>query len=526
MANQMLVEDFLSQSAERFPDKAAVVCGDQRLPFSALDGLASRFADMLATHGVCKGDRVAVLLDNSIDAAVAIFGILKAGAVFTVMSQTIKADKLAFILDDCSAKALVTQPFFFDMVRTIDTDRRSLSVIVSCGADPPSKPLSTRVVAFDELQEPAGEVIMRRSPIDVDVAALIYTSGSTGFPKGVAVSHLNIISAATSITEYLGNVADDVIINVLPLSFDYGLYQLLMSVKVGATLVLEKSIAYPYKIVQRIHEERVTGFPGVPTVFALLLQMKDVEPELMESVRYVTNTAAALPPAHIGRLRTLFKNARIYSMYGLTECKRVSYLPPDELDRKPTSVGRGMPNVDVSVVDDDGNAVPPGTVGELVVRGSNVMLGYWNRPEETAAMIRTGTNPWERVLYTGDLFKMDEEGFLYFVARKDEIIKTRGEKVSPSEVERIIHELEEVREVVVVGLRDPVLGQALKAIVVPAEPGMLTERDIILHCGRRLESFMVPKEVEFRESLPKTSSNKISRKRVQKELEDATGEGT
>jgi long-chain acyl-CoA synthetase len=522
----MLVEDFLSQSAERSPDKVAIVCGDQRLSFSALDGLASRFANMLATHGVCRGDRVAVLLDNSVEAAVAIFGILKAGAAFTVVSQTIKADKLAYILDDCSASALITQPFFFEMIRTIDTDRRSLSVIVSFGADAPLNPLSTRVVVFDEHQHSARQSILGRTQIDVDVAALIYTSGSTGFPKGVVVSHLNIISAATSITEYLENVADDVIINVLPLSFDYGLYQLLMSVKVGATLVLEKSFAYPYKIVQRVHEERVTGFPGVPTVFALLLQMKDIEPELMESVRYVSNTAAALPPAHIKRLRTLFKNAKIYSMYGLTECKRVSYLPPDELDRRPTSVGRGMPNVHVSVVDDDGKAVPPGTVGELVVRGSNVMLGYWDRPEETAAMIRPGPNPWERVLYTGDLFTMDDEGFLYFVARKDEIIKTRGEKVSPSEIERIIHELEEVREVAVVGVPDPVLGQALKAIVVLVGPGMLTARDIILHCGRRLESFMVPKEVQFRESLPKTSSGKISRKRVQHEFEDGTVEGT
>jgi acyl-CoA synthetase (AMP-forming)/AMP-acid ligase II len=347
--------------------------------------------------------------------------------------------------------------------------------------------------------------------VDVDLAALIYTSGSTGDPKGVAVSHLNVVSAATSITQYLRNVEDDVIINVLPMSFDYGLYQLLMSVKLGATLVLEKSFAYPFKIIERIHEERVTGFPGVPTIFSILLQMADVKPEHFATVRYVSNTAAALPAAHIQRLRSLFSNADIYSMYGLTECKRVSYLEPDELEVRPTSVGRGMPNVHVSVVDDDGNPVPPGVIGELVVRGSNVMVGYWNRPVETAQTIRAGQYPWERVLYTGDLFTMDEEGFLYFVSRKDDIIKSRGEKVSPREVEGVIHELAGVREAVVVGVSDPILGQAIKAYVVRADGSDLTEKEILSHCASHLENLMVPREIEFRDALPKTTSGKTKR---------------
>jgi len=302
---------------------------------------------------------------------------------------------------------------------------------------------------------------------------------------------------------------------VLPLSFDYGLYQLLMSVKVGATLVLEKSFAYPFKIIEKIQEERVTGFPGVPTIFAMLLQMRDVEPERFDSVRYVTNTAAALPPAHMVALGNLFKKARIYSMYGLTECKRVSYLPPEDLERRPASVGKGMSNEQVSVVDEDGNRVPPGVVGELVVRGSNVMMGYWDRPEETAMVLRPGRFPWEKVLYTGDLFTMDEDGYLYFVSRKDDIIKSRGEKVSPREVEGIIHELAAVREAVVVGVPDPILGQAVKAFVVLVEGAEITEKEIIFHCAGRLENLMVPSEIEFRDSLPKTASGKIDRKPLQ-----------
>ena len=202
-------------------------------------------------------------------------------------------------------------------------------------------------------------------------------------------------------------------------------------------------------------------------------------------------------------------------MYGLTECKRVSYLPPEELDRRPTSVGKGMPNEQVYIVDEFGNPVPPGDVGELVVRGSNVMLGYWNRPEETARVIRPGHFPWERVLYTGDLFTMDADGFLYFISRKDDIIKSRGEKVSPSEVERIIHELDKVREAVVVGVPDPILGQAIMAFVVPVEGVKLTEKEVIFHCARRLENFMVPKDVEIRVSLPITATGKINRRVLQ-----------
>ena len=517
----MLVGDFLARSAERFPEKTAIICGERRVTYAELEELTNRFAWALIEGGVTPGDRVAVLLENSVEAAVAIFGILKAGGIFLVISQTVKADKLRFILDDCAAKAIVTQSVFVDMVGAIDASVESLNLIILCGMQVTADSLSSPVICFEKDFSSFPSSNPEGVSIDADVAALIYTSGSTGFPKGVTVSHLNVVSAANSITEYLENVEEDVIINVLPLSFDYGLYQLLMSVKMGATLVLEKSFAYPFKVFESIHKERVTGFPGVPTVFAVLLQMKDLNPELFDSVRYVSNTAAALPPAHIRRLRDVFRNARIYSMYGLTECKRVSYLPPEELDRRPTSVGKGMPNEQIYIVDDSGNPVPPGVVGELVVRGSNVMLGYWNRPEETAKVIRPGRFPWERVLYTGDLFTMDEDGFFYFVSRKDDIIKSRGEKVSPSEVERIIHELDDVKEAAVVGVPDEIMGQALKAFVVPVEAARLTEKEVIFHCARRLENFMVPKEIEFRDELPKTSSGKISRK----DLQQTSGDG-
>ncbi len=274
-----------------------------------------------------------------------------------------------------------------------------------------------------------------------------------------------------------------------------------------------RSFLYPFAVISRLKEERATGFPIVPTISAILLQMEELRKESFPHLRYLTNTAAALPVSHIRGLRELFPGASLYSMYGLTECKRVSYLPPAELDRRPTSVGKGMPNEQVYLVDGQDNVIDePGVVGQLVVRGANVMQGYWELPEETARTLRPGRWPWERALYTGDLFRMDEEGYLYFVARGDDIIKTRGEKVSPKEVENVLYEHPDVLEAAVVGVPDATLGEAIKAYVV-ARPGRtLTAKDVVAHCMRHLEDFMVPKIVEFRDGLPKTTTGKITKK--------------
>jgi acyl-CoA synthetase (AMP-forming)/AMP-acid ligase II len=349
------------------------------------------------------------------------------------------------------------------------------------------------------------------SNIDLDLATIIYTSGSTGDPKGVMLTHLNMVSAATSITAYLENREDDIILNALPLSFDYGLYQVLMAFKFGGTVVLEKSFTYPYQVIQKMIQEKVTGFPGVPTIYAILLGLKDLDKFDFSNLRYMTNTAAALPPAHIERLRKAFPHATLYSMYGLTECKRVSYLPPAELDRRPSSVGRGMPNEEVWVVDENDHQVGPGMVGELVVRGSNVMRGYWGLPDETARVLKPGKYPGEVILHTGDLFKTDEEGFLYFVGRKDDMIKSKGERISPREIEQCLCGLEEVAEAAVIGVPDEILGQAIKAFIRRHDDKQLTENDVLKHCKINLEDFMVPQSVIFIDSFPKTSTGKIDK---------------
>ncbi len=499
----MRVEQFLHAAAARFPRKTALVCGERRIAYAELAAQAAALAATLRARGVERGDRVVLYLDNSPEAVAAIFGVLQAGAVFSVVNPGTKLGKLAYILNNCTARAVLTEP---RLRETAEQAARSVPSVAFTLCAPFGAALAG---AGGRLPSPG---------IELDLAMIVYTSGSTGFPKGVMMTHRNVVAAATSITTYLESTPEDVVVSVLPLAFDYGLYQVLMSVKMGGTLVLEKSFTYPAVLLERLRQEKATGLPLVPTIAAMLLQLDGLAPGSFPHLRYLTNTAAALPPAHLERLQALFPAARIFSMYGLTECKRCTYLPPEELGRRPGSVGIAIPGTEAYVVDDEGRRAPPGVVGELVVRGPHVMQGYWGDPQATARALRPGPYPWEKVLFTGDLFYADAEGFLYFVGRKDDIIKTRGEKVSPKEVENVLYEMPGLREAAVIGVPDPILGMALRAVVVAEAGAALTEREVIRHCSRRLEDFMVPKSVVFREALPKSENGKISRRRVAEAL--------
>jgi len=512
----MQVESFLELSAARSPEKTALVCNGRRFTYRELEVRANRLAGSLIAGGVERGDRVAIYLENSAEAVISVFAILKAGAVFLVVNPTTKADKASYILNNCRATGLITDRTKLGTLSNAVPDTPHLQGVWVAGGMPgaeftTAKRLFDLTAALEDGILPA--IPPAKKCIDIDLAALIYTSGSTGRPKGVMLTHLNIVSAASSITTYLENRPDDIILSVLPLSFDYGLYQVLMAFKIGGTVLLERSFTYPYRIIELLKQEHVTGFPIVPTISAVLLQL-DLSAHRFPALRYITNTAAALPTEHIRRLRNLIPDVKIFSMYGLTECKRVSYLPPDQIDIRPTSVGRGMPNEEVYIVDDTGRRSSAGTVGELVVRGSNVMKGYWELPEETDRMLKPGPLPGEKVLYTGDLFRMDEEGYLYFVGRKDDIIKTRGEKVSPREVEDVLHAMPGVVEAAVIGIPDEVLGEAIKAVVRLQAGVNLTAEEVIHWCSLKLENFMVPKFVEFQGEFPKTSTGKISKREL------------
>ena len=501
----MLVHEFLTRTAARLPDKIALVCEDRRLTYGDLDAMSNRLANALADRGVRRGDRVALHLPNSVELVVGIFAALKAGGAFVAINASTKPDKLKYILNNCRASALLLGGRA-EGLDELWQEIPSLLCAVHCGSRAPAP--EPRLLSFAGIQADAPATSRPTVNIDLDLACLVYTSGSTGEPKGVMCDHSNVDFASDSIMAYVGHREDDTVLCVLPLSFDYGLYQMLMTFKSGGTLVLERSFTYPALILQRIQEERVTGFPGVPTIFAMLLQL-DRSAFDLSSLRYLTNTAAALPPSHIQELRAGFPGVTLFSMYGLTETKRTLYLPPDQLDRRPGSVGIAIPGTEAWLVDEDGNRLPPGSAGELVVRGRHVMRGYWEAPEATARRYRPGALPGERICWSGDLFRTDEDGYFYFVSRKDDIIKSRGEKVAPKEVENVLQMLPGVMAAVV-GVPDPTAGEAIKAYVVTGGRSY-TEAEIIAHCRAHLEDFMVPRYVEFRTELPMTSSGKISK---------------
>jgi long-chain acyl-CoA synthetase len=502
----MLLHHDFQRRAKEHPSTIALVCSGERVTYGDLATRSRILASTLRQQGLMRGDRVALLLDNGVEFVAGVLAALEIGAVFMPINPSTKGDKLAFVLQDARASALLTQHSLAGEWESAVAVSPSVRTVVVTGG---TSTTSVADVPVTPWPKDGDETLRTPDTIDQDLAAIIYTSGSTGRPKGVMLSHLNMVSAARSVGTYLDLREDDVILCALPLSFDYGLYQLFLAFRVGARVVIERNFSFPVSVVGVMEREQVTIFPGVPTMFAMLLGLQNLNRFDLGQLRMVTNTAAALPEGQIRRLRETFPGVTLFSMYGLTECKRVTYLPPDQLDVRPTSVGRGMPNQEVWLVDDEGRRLPNGSVGELVIRGSHVMRGYWERPEETSKRLKPGPVEAEKVLYSGDLFRTDEEGWLYFVGRRDDIIKSRGEKVSPREVENAIHDLEGVYEVAVVGVPDEVLGEAVKALVVRSAGATLTERDVIRHCLARLESFMAPKHVEFVNDLPKTDTGKI-----------------
>jgi len=508
MAEVALVHEFLERNAERLPEKIALVCDGQRLSYAEIETKANRLANALNFLGVQRGDRVALFLPNSTELVIAIFATLKAGGVFVVINHSTKPDKVAYILNNCQASAFFTWPAQTALAADLLAGIQSLKVAVISGS-PLGITESDKVYSFEQLLAQHSPSRPLKVNIDLDLACLIYTSGSTGEPKGVMSDHSNVVFAVGSITSYLQNHEDDVVIGILPLSFDYGLYQLLMVFSFGGRLVLEKGFTYPAAILETIQRERVTGFPGVPTIYSMLVNL-DLSSYDLSSLRYMSNTAAALPPAHILKIQQTFPWVILYSMYGLTETKRTLYLPPEQLERRPDSVGIAIPGTEVWIEDENGQRLGGGQTGELVVRGRHVMRGYWGDPKLSAVRYRSSSILGERLCYTGDLFRMDDEGYFYFVARKDDIIKSRGEKVSPKEVENAVYKLEGVQEVAVIGVQDDVLGQAVKVFVV-VKDGNLNEKDILRHCRAHLEDYMVPKYVELVTELPKTSSGKIKK---------------
>ncbi len=499
----MRIETLIARNAAQQPDRTFVVAGDARLSHGDIDRFSSRFAACLSNEGVRPGDRIVFILDNGSEAVVSFFSAWKRGAVACPLHPSIKTEKLAEIFRSIEPAAVITHARFVSIVHAAcDIYGRKPVIVAAQASSPIADALSYETLIGADIRFEPPE-----NTHEDDLALLIHTSGSTGRPKGVMLSHANVAAACNSIAGYLQNTADDIVLSVLPLSHGYGITQMVTMAIVGGTLVLEKSFAFPRVILSRLQEEAATGFPLVPAMAALLAGMPDLSPETLPQLRYLTNAAAGMPPTTTARLQECLPHAALYLMYGQTECLRTTFLPPEEAARRPISVGHAIPGTGVFIVDENGLPVASGETGELVVEGPHVTRGYWRDEAATAAALRPGPNGMR--LFTGDLFRADQEGFLYFVSRRDDIIKTRGEKVSPQEVERVLYALPGVREAAVEGVDDPVFGQVIKAHVAADTAAGLTERLIQRHCAAHLEDFMVPKLVEFHDALPKTATGKI-----------------
>ncbi len=520
MAMRTQLHQIVAQMAAKRPDAPSLTIKDTTLSYSELWDEARAFAAGLARIGLGRSERVAIYLDKQIETVASVFGTSAAGGAFVPVNPLLRPQQVGYILDDCSVRVLVTSA---ERLETLgDELERCASiehVIVVAGGRKPSGERVYAVHSWDDFLDTADAP--EPNLIDLDMAAIFYTSGSTGKPKGVVLSHRNLIVGGESVSHYLGNHEDDCILAALPLSFDAGFSQLTTGFTVGAHVVLVNYLL-PREVVGLCAEHRVTGLTCVPPLW---LQLADQTwpAEAMRSVRYFANTGGRMPKSTLDRLRAIFPRARPFLMYGLTEAFRSTYLDPAEVDRRPDSIGKAIPNAEILVVREDGSLCDPDEQGELVHRGALVAMGYWNDPERTAERFRPAPSrdgaicTTETAVFSGDLVRRDEEGFLYFVGRKDEMIKTSGYRVSPTEIEEVAYGTGLVGDAVALGADDERLGQHIVLAVSPAN-GHVDPDELLAVLRRQLPRYMVPKHVVVRPSLPRSPNNKFDRNLLRQEL--------
>jgi len=493
----VLLQDLLEEGAGRHPDRVALVHRDEGLSYTELDRLAGSLAAELARRGVGEGDRVALLLESSHELAIALFGVWKAGAAAVPIDLPIVARELLHHLRDCTPKVLLT-----------DRRREYLAEGALRELESPPALVAVERSALSAGGDPGGAAA-RPSP--ESMACLLYTSGTTGEPKGVMLSHRNLLANCDSIVGYLPLEPDDRTMLVLPLTHSYGLSVLTTRLRVGATVILDNRFAFPNVVLEAMKQHGATAFAGVPSHYAMLLRRSALRKMELPALRYLTQAGGPLPPAMIRELLDALPHVKLFVMYGQTEASaRLSFLPPERLLDKMGSIGRGIPGVELEVRGEDGRPVPPGETGEIVARGPNVMMGYWNAPEETARVLRDG---W---LHTGDLARVDEDGFVTIVGREKEMIKSGGYRTSPLEIEEVACQVPGIAECAAVGMPDAMFGERITLFVVPREGAEVPKDEILALCKRSLAPHKVPSGIELVDSLPKTPSGKVKRAELRK----------
>ena len=514
---QRLLGEALEFSCLNHPLKTAAIFKEKEYSYEELTECAKNLAFHLVNTGIEKGDRIAIYMNNSWQSIVSIYGITLAGGVFLVINPQTKANKLNYILKDSGSKIVISSGNLHPELFLAIKELNEINELIFTEGEVLTNDSAFEFTNFEEIIS-SSEIANLPKIIPNDLAALIYTSGSTGFPKGVMMTHQSMVFTSWSLIEYLRLTENERIMLVLPLAFDYGLYQLIMAITIGGTLIIEHSFNFPPTIFRQIEKLKPTIFPGVPSIYAMMIATHKKTGLTFDCIEKITNTAAALPEEFIADLKKIFPNALIFKMYGLTECKRVCYLEPELNDEKPNSVGKAIPGTEVFLLSPEGNRVGPGETGILHVRGPHVMAGYWNNEELSNMMLKPGLIPGERVLCAHDLFKMDEDGFLYFLGRNDDIIKTRGEKVSPVEVENIIYKIAGIKEVVVLGFPDVILGESIVAFITTHDQITIQEREIQQECMTQLEPFMVPQKIILLSEMPKSSNGKFDKSELKKLL--------
>jgi acyl-CoA synthetase (AMP-forming)/AMP-acid ligase II len=483
----MLLYEYIQKNAQQYPEKIAVICQKERVTYSELGMRSDVIAGYLSENGLQKGERVALLLENSPEYISVFFGILKAGGVVVPLNTQMVARELNVLLSDCTPRFVITD----------SAHKQSLDNLID-------KTAVLLIDSFDFTMD-YGLWTMGHGLTEQDLALIIYTSGTTGSPKGVMLTHRNLDANAGSIINYLQIAPSDRMMVILPFYYSYGNSLLTTHMKAGAALIIDNRFIYPNVVLDLMEKEQVTGFAGVPSHYTILLRKSALRNYKLDKIRYVTQAGGAMLPAMIKEFQDLFPQIKFYVMYGQTEaCARLTYLEPQLITKRSGSIGKAIPGVELDILDEAGQKAQPGEIGEIVARGANIMLGYWNSSEETGKVLKKGA------LWTGDLAKIDEEGFIYLVSRKKEMIKSGANRISPLEIEEAVCRMQGILECAAVGVPDEILGEAIKLCVVKNGVDM-NEKDVLLFCKQNLASYKLPKVVEFRKELPKTSTGKIRR---------------
>ena len=506
MAAPVSLPELLLRSVDDRPDAIAVVDGLSRVSYEALWTSIRALAGFISEQGVKPGDRVALLVENSVEYVVAYYAALLSGNVVVALNTAAKSRDILNWLAHSGAALLVADAANSEYAQMRERTELNLPVVLVHG----DTSHASRIYAWDEAASFSGPLSgLDRVGGDAP-ASIIYTSGTTGNPKGVGLSHHNLFSNVQSILKYLDLRADDSIVNVLPFYYSYGNSVLHTHLAVGARIVLEKSMMYPAQVLNRMVEEQATGFSGVPSTYSILLNRADLAQYDLSSLRYMTQAGGPMAPADIQRLTSLLPAVRFFVMYGQTEASaRLTYLPPERLFEKLGSIGVPISGVHIEIKDPDGHKLGPNQIGELCAQGENIMQGYWRDADLTGQVLR---NNW---LCTGDLAYQDEDGYLYIVGRASDMIKSGAHRISPKDIEEVALEVEGVAEVVAVGVPDPLLGQVIKLIVVKRPGAELEAKVIQRHCKQNLAAYKIPKVIEFAESIPRTSSGKVQRFKLQ-----------